>query len=68
MQFWESQSSSPALARSDQLTRLVYELVDAHADTEYLSRTRGGDLLWSAHLAYLRDLQRIAREVLAHAS
>jgi len=53
--------------RSEQLARLVYELLDAHADTEQLARQRHDDLVWGAHLDYLRDLQRVAREVLAHA-
>jgi hypothetical protein len=57
--------SSTAAERSEQLARLVYELLDAHADTERLSRSPGGELLWRAHLAYLRDLQRVARGVLA---
>ena len=58
----------PSLAggRSEQLARLVYELLDAHADTEQLARHRHDDLLWTVHLDYLRDLQRVAREVLAH--
>ena len=50
------------------LTRLVCELLDAHADTEHLSRTQHSELLWHAHLCYLRDLQRVAREVLADVS
>jgi hypothetical protein len=58
--------SSVASGRTEQLTRLVYELLDAHADTERLSRTAQPELLWHAHLEYLRDLQRVAREVLAH--
>jgi hypothetical protein len=57
--------SSPA-GRSEQLARLVYELLDAHADTEKLGRQRHDDPLWAAHLAYLRDLQRVGREILAH--
>jgi len=51
--------------RSEQLARLVYELLDAHADTEQLASHHEHDLLWGAHLDYLRDLQRVAREVLA---
>ena len=60
-----SQFSSAAGGRSEQLTCLVYELLDAHADTEPLSRDDDRGLMWRAHLAYLRDLQRVAREVLA---
>jgi len=51
--------------RSEQLARLVYELLDAHFDTERLLRERPDDLQWRAHLSYLRDLQRLGREVLA---
>ncbi len=56
------------MRRSEQLTRLVYELLNAHADTEQLSRSQRCELLWDAHLRYLRDLQRVAREVLADVS
>ncbi|HEX4806101.1 MAG TPA: hypothetical protein VFU94_09385 [Conexibacter sp.] len=58
--------------RDERLTALVYELLDAHDDTARLAREGGaargplvGDLRWDAHLAYLRDLQRVARELLA---
>jgi hypothetical protein len=48
---------------------LVYELLDAHDDTARLVR---GDIdcweeAWFAHLEYLRSLQRVGRELLAHA-
>jgi hypothetical protein len=43
----------------------VYELLDAHCDTERLVRKRPTDLEWGAHLSYLRDLQRLGRQVLA---
>ena len=66
MAFSQPQNAPAAVEGSEQLTRLVYELVDAHADTEHLSRTQHSELLWRAHLRYLRDLQRVAREVLAH--
>lgn len=56
---------SPAAARSEQLARLIYELLDAHSDTERLTRERPTELQWRAHLSYLRDLQRVGREVLA---
>ena len=67
MAFSVSRSQTPATTgrRSEQLARLVYELLDAHADTVSLSGCLDGDLLWRAHLDYLRDLQRVAREVLA---
>jgi hypothetical protein len=66
--FVEPRIPSAAVGRSERLTRLVYELLDAHADTERLSRTHQSGLWWHAHLRYLRDLQRAAREVLAHGS
>jgi hypothetical protein len=52
------------------LTALVYELLDAHDDTARLAAERpagdlSSDLRWQAHLAYLRDLQRVARGMLA---
>jgi hypothetical protein len=56
---------SPAAERSEQLARLVYELLDAHCDTERLVRERPHELHWRAHLSYLRDLQRLGRQVLA---
>ena len=68
MAFLQPQQARAAVERSEQLTRLVYELLDAHADTEHLSRTQPSELLWHAHLRYLRDLQRVAREVLADVS
>jgi hypothetical protein len=56
---------SPAADRSEQLARLVYELLDAHSDTERLVREQPNELQWRAHLSYLRDLQRLGRELLA---
>jgi hypothetical protein len=50
---------------SHRLARLVYELLDAHYDTARLAEDVADDERWQAHLAYLRDLQRVAREVLA---
>jgi hypothetical protein len=67
MTLWISETSSPAGGRSEQLARLVYELLDAHADTMALSEHEQEDLRWRAHLDYLRGLQRVAREVLADA-
>jgi hypothetical protein len=64
--FGQPQSSSATFERSEQLMRLAYELLDAHADTERLTRPPHSELLWHAHLSYLRDLQRVAREVLAN--
>ena len=56
---------SPTSRRSERLARLVYELLDAHCDTERLIRGCPTEQQWRAHLGYLRDLQRIGREVLA---
>ena len=52
--------------RAEQLARLVYELLDAHADTDRLVRGPSTELQWQAHLHYLRDLHRTGREILAH--
>jgi hypothetical protein len=57
--------SSSSAARAEQLARLVYELLDAHADTARLVSGPATELLWGAHLDYLRDLQRVGREILA---
>lgn len=64
---WQPPDWSAAGQRSEQLARVVYELLDALADTERLLRSPRGELLWRAHLDYLRDLQRVARGVLANA-
>ena len=53
---------------SHRLAGLVYELLDAHYDTARLAEDVADDARWDAHLGYLRDLQRVAREVLATAS
>jgi hypothetical protein len=58
-------ASSPAAERAEQLARLVYELLDAHADTEKLIHSPSTQLRRQAHLHYLRDLQRTGREILA---
>ena len=55
-------SSAPV----ESLTELVYELLDAHQDTARLASVLD-DEAWAAHLDYLRDLQRVAREALARA-
>ena len=60
--------SSPAAQRAEQLARLVYELLDAHADTEQLVQGHPTPVAWQAHLSYLRDLQRTGREILAGAT
>jgi hypothetical protein len=48
-----------------QLLTLVYELLDAHNDTTRLASAQKLGGRWEAHLDYLGDLQRVAREVLA---
>lgn len=48
------------------VVELVYELLDAHCDTMRIARELDqADPAWGAHLDYLRDLQRVGREVLA---
>ena len=47
------------------LAELVYELLDAHADTMRLADALSEVPAWSAHLDYLRGLQRISRARLA---
>ena len=63
----EPTTSIAAAERAEQLTHLAYELLDAHLDTEQLMRAPSTHLVWLAHLHYLRDLQRTAREILARA-
>jgi hypothetical protein len=58
----------PPIAISEELTQLVYELLDAHEDTARLAAEMASDSLWEVHLGYLRDLQRIGREALGRAS
>ena len=53
---------------SQQLTLLVYELLDAHDDTARLAADLASEVRWEAHVGYLRDLQRLGREALALAS
>ncbi len=47
------------------MSGLIYELLDAHQDTANLARCMEAEPDWAAHLDYLRDLQRVAREGLA---
>ena len=58
---------APMPEACEQLTRLVYELLDAHDDTARIATGQHLDARWQAHLSYLRDLQRVARELLARA-
>ncbi|MBV9001423.1 MAG: hypothetical protein JO304_20360 [Solirubrobacterales bacterium] len=50
------------------LVALSYELLDAHADTQRLADAVATEAEWVSHLDYLRDLQRVGREVLARAA
>jgi hypothetical protein len=47
---------------------LIYELLDAHADTAELAAALTRDPRWGAHLDYLRALQRAGRAALAQLS
>lgn len=53
------------MTSTDHLSRLLYELLDAHVDTIQLADELPKSARWSAHLDYLRDLQRVGRETLA---
>jgi hypothetical protein len=57
--------SSRLAVRSEELARLAYELLDAHSDTQRLVHEQSNELQWRLHLDYLKDLQRLGREVLA---
>jgi hypothetical protein len=57
--------SSPHVGCYEELARLVYELLDAHSDTQRLVQEQSNELQWHVHLDYLKDLQRLGREVLA---
>jgi hypothetical protein len=61
MAFAHPRIASPVAERSEQLARLVYELLDAHADTQRLARERPNQLHWCAHLSYLRDLPGLSQ-------
>ncbi len=58
---------TPAVTPDGNLLDLLSELIDAHADTVQLvigeERT---ELEWLAHCDYLRALQRLGHETLAH--
>ena len=61
------ESDTSGTAPADQLSRLLYELLDAHIDTITLAVPLEGNQRWAAHLDYLRSLQRVGRETLARA-
>ena len=50
------------------LAELIYELLDAHADTATLVREAADETAWDQHLEYLSRLQRVGREFLANGS
>jgi hypothetical protein len=50
------------------MVQLVYELLDAHADTARLAESPADCSEWEAHLDYLRALRRVGRSLLAQAS
>jgi hypothetical protein len=58
-------ANESAVTTGEHVIELVYELLDAHADTTRLAGDLDDDPMWAAHLDYLRDLQRIGREALA---
>ena len=61
-------ANKSAVTAGGYVTQLVYELLDAHLDTMRMARELDADPAWAAHLDYLRDLQRVAREALAHST
>ena len=61
-----TERAAPTGGHTELLCSLVYELLDAQADTLELAADE--DLTWQAHLDYLRALQRKAREILARSS
>jgi hypothetical protein len=52
----------------ERLICLIYELLDAHDDTARIAAGLAPDPIWQPHLAYLRDLQRLGREMVAAAA
>ena len=58
-------NSTGTAATTELLTDLVYELLDAHCDTISLADEADDNVIWAAHLSYLRDLQRVGRETLS---
>jgi hypothetical protein len=58
-------ANESAVIASEYVVKLVYELLDAHADTMRMAGDTDEDPTWAAHLDYLRGLQRVGREALA---
>ena len=54
-----------SIVEATRLPEVVYELLDAHYDTARLIAETADDDRWSAHLEYLRALQRRTRGILA---
>lgn len=61
-------ANKSAVIAGGYVTELIYELLDAHADTMRMAVELDQDPAWAAHLDYLRDLQRVGREALAGAA
>ena len=58
---------TPAVVPEGDLLDLLSELVDAHADTvQLVMGDQRTELEWLAHCDYLRALQRLGHETLAH--
>ena len=58
----------PATGPCERLIGLIYELLDAHDDTARIAAGFAPDPIWQPHLVYLRDLQRLGREMVAAAA
>jgi hypothetical protein len=56
---------APVSAELTPVESLVYELLDAHADTVQLASELEDDPTWGAHNDYLRALQREGRALLS---
>ena len=54
-----------SIVEATRLRQVIYELLDAHDDTARLVAETADDDCWSAHLDYLRALQRRTRAILA---
>ena len=59
-------ANKSAVSTAEYVTELLDELLDAHVDTIRMACELDTDPAWAAHLDYLRDLQRVGREALAH--
>jgi hypothetical protein len=59
------QQVSTVVGPAIEVRQLLSELIDAHVDTVELATRFSTDAAWSAHIAYIRDLQRLGKETLA---